>query len=403
MAVLVQSASNTAASGSSLTVTLSPTGGGNCLVACIGGLAGSAPSVSGVTLGGSAGNFALARKQSVASFTDGDCEVWTDQDCAGGQTSLTVTFSASQTDLFAWVMEWSGIAGISAVDKVNSGSGTSSSFSSGSSGTLTNPGEVVIGASLAASAAGTTAEAGPGSPWTNLAQIQAGSGVLIAGYQVVTANTALTYSGTASGGNGTFMSAAVIISLKLAAGAAPVPLLIPPGFTSPMAFQRRTVPVAPPFTVPSGDSGTGTDTATAGPLPGTGQVLIPPGPFTPMGFQHRPAWQPQALPLRESSDTGAGADTATVTVSGADAGTGADAGQISQEADTGTGTEAGTVTATVPAADTGSGADSGAIGGVITGDTGAGAEGSGSVTAIPLLMVRWSAADKLSTKGGTMQ
>ena len=400
---LVQSASNSASSSASVTVTLSPTGGGNCLVVCIGGLAGSAPSVSGVTLGGAAGNFALARKQAVASFTDGDCEIWTDQNCAGGQTAVTVTFSGSQTDAYAWVMEWSGIAGTGAVDKTNSGSTTSSPSSSGSTGTLTNTSEVVIGASLASGVAGSS-QAGPGSPWTNLAQLPAGNGSLIAGYQIVTANTAQTYSATISGGNGVYETAAVIVTLKLAppsqAYCAP---LIPPGISSPMNWRRQSWPVPGPLVVLGSDTGTGADAVTgSGQLGNPGQPLIPPGFTSPMAFQRRSPVIPASLPTFASGDTGTGTDAGTVRVTGADTGTGADAGQVSQEADTGSGTEAGTVTATVSAADTGTGADAGGIGGVITGDTGTGTESSGSVTVRTLRTVRWKAPDKLSKNGGTM-
>jgi hypothetical protein len=406
VASLVQSAGNSASSSSSVTVTLSPTGGGNCLVVCAGGLAGSAPSVSGVTLGGSAGNFGVApaKKQAVASFTDGDCEVWTDQNCAGGQTSVTVTFSGSQTDAYAWVMEWSGIAGTGAVDKTNSGSTTSSPSSSGSTGTLTNPAEVVIAASLAACVTSGTSQAGPALPWTNLAQVSAGDGTLIAGYQIVTANTALTYSATISGGNGVYMSAAVIVSLKLAPPSqASYPPLIPPGMASPMAFQRQAWPVPGPLVVLGSDTGTGTEAVTgSGQVGNPGYPLIPPGFGSPMAFQRRSPRVPSSLPTFASGDTGAGADTGTIRVTSADTGTGTDAGGISQEADTGTGTEASTITATVSAADTGSGADAGGIGGVQAGDTGSGTDGSGSVTVRELQMVRWSAPDKLSTSGGTM-
>lgn len=401
---LVQSASNSASSSASVTVTLNPTGGGNCLVVCIGGLAGSAPSVSGVTLGGSAGNFAKAAGHTVASFTDGDCEIWTDQNCSGGQTAVTVTFSGSQTDAYAWVMEWSGIAGTGAVDKTNSGSTTSSPSSSGSTGTLTNTSEVVIGASLAACVTSGTSQAGPGSPWTNLAQISAGDGTLIAGYQVVTANTALTYSATISGGNGVYESAAVIISLKLAPPSqASYPPLIPPGLASPMAFQRQAWPVPPLPHILTSDTGTGSDSGTGAPLGNPGYPLIPPGFASPMGFQHRARTIPASLPTFASADTGTGTEAAAVRITAAETGTGADAGLISQEAEAGTGTEASTITATVSAADTGSGADAGGIGGVKAGDTGSGAEGSGTVTERPLLMVRWKAPDYLNLTGGTMQ
>lgn len=139
------------------------------------------------------------------------------------------------------------------------------------------------------------------------------------------------------------------------------------------------------------------------------------------------------------SDTGAGADSASIAVSSADTGSGADTQALTASvpgSDTGTGadtasigipgsdTAAGADTATggllVTSSDTGSGADSGAVTSVAVtaGDTATGAEtttilasapaadtgtGADSAVARRLLRVRWKAPDRLSTSGGTTQ
>ncbi len=401
----IQSASGTSAT-SPLTITISPTGTGNCLVVCAGATeAATNPTISGITLGG-AGNFAPTR--SLNSNADTDCEIWADPDCAAGQTSVAITFtggSGGSPGYGAVVMEWSDVLLASPVDPAGNGqSAASTSWSSLPTGTLAQPSELIIGA-VCFLASSTVTLTGPGAPWTDLAQVSfaasGGQAGLLAGYQIVSATGGATWSGTESGGSSPSYTA-VVAALKLTAMAAPVPLLIPPGFASPMAFRRRTWPVPPLPHIFSGDTGTGADSGTGAELGNPGYPLIPPGFRSPMAWQRHSPVIPASLPTFASGDTGTGADTATIRVTGADTGTGVDAGQVSQEAETGTGTEAGTVTATVTAADSGSGADAGMIGGVMTGDTGTGTESSGTVTVRPLLMVRWKAADKLSKSGGTM-
>lgn len=91
-----------------------------------------------------------------------------------------------------------------------------------------------------------------------------------------------------------------------------VPPLVPPGISSPMAFQRHAWPSPAPLMVTAADTGSGADNATAG-------------------------------PLVTSPDTGSGADTGTFTLVTGDTGSGADAGRNS--------------TASLSGSDTGSGAD----------------------------------------------
>lgn len=216
---LVQNKSGTATSGTSITVTLtSNTTAGNCLIVKVGAFQGTTtPTVSGITLGGSAGNFAKAKS---GAGTTVDCEIWTDQNCAGGQTSVVVTFNAGTGTLLTMavqVEEWSGLATSGAVDVDNSGANSSStSWSSGSSGTLTNANELVVGAVYSSNPSSTLTT--PGSPWTELTQVTVTNTItskLGTAYQVVTANTAQTYSGTQSTASA---NAAVVVTLKEAAG-----------------------------------------------------------------------------------------------------------------------------------------------------------------------------------------
>lgn len=212
--VLVQSKSGTISSSGSLTITLtSNTTAGNCLVVCV--MCGSNDStvftVSGITLGGSAGNFAKAAGNNSTGGGNSDTEIWTDQNCAGGQTSVVITASGTALEMCAWVMEWSGILTTAAVDKTNSTNTASNTWTSGATGTLSQSNELVVGV-VGEFWGGSLTYTGPSSPWTNLTQLsQSSQAYLLAGYQVVSATTAQTYNGTATGfGSG----AAVVASLK---------------------------------------------------------------------------------------------------------------------------------------------------------------------------------------------
>lgn len=201
-ATLVQSKSGTGSSGTTLTITLnSATVAGNCLVVCIGTQQGTTnPTVSGVTLGGSAGNFAAAATAYNSSFDN--AAIWVDPNCAGGQTSVVISFtggSGTGVTYAAWVMEWSGISGSSPVDQSSDGNGAGTSFSSGATGTTVQAAELVVGVD----ANNTSTPTGPSSPWTNLTVLSVTSGVttmkLIASYQVASATGTFTYSGSISG------------------------------------------------------------------------------------------------------------------------------------------------------------------------------------------------------------
>ena len=221
MPLLVQDASGEITSGTSLTVTLGAgTTAGNCLVDAVGASqATTNPTVSGVTLGGSSTNAVDAK--SVNNNADTDAEIWIIWDIAGGQTSVVTSFTAGSGSIqgnAATVMEWSGVQNTSnPVDKTAGNTGASASPSSGATTTLSQASELAIGVVSQSGGSGDTIT-GPSSPWTNLAQENASTGVgIMAGYQVVSSTAAVTYSVTLAS---SAAWAAVVATLLAAGGAA---------------------------------------------------------------------------------------------------------------------------------------------------------------------------------------
>lgn len=231
---LVQVAAN-AASATSVTVTLgSPTTGGNCLVALIGTSADTTNgSPSGITLGGSAGNWA----QSALQGTSGDHAIvagWADPSCANGQTSVVASFTGGSGDhLFAWIFEFSGLTGT--VDVSSGGANTfAASWTSGTTAATAQASEVAFGITCGASN-GTNGTAGglvgPSSPWVVEAE-QSLTGAshekcALAGYQILSSTGTVTYSGTASPTN---TNDTVVFTLKASGGAPYSPTLLVASF-----------------------------------------------------------------------------------------------------------------------------------------------------------------------------
>lgn len=254
---LVQSKSATGTSGTSLTVTLtSNTTAGNCLVVTIGTLENTDnPTVSGITLGGSADNWAAGN--TAYSNADANAAIWVDPGCAGGQTSVVISMTGGaggSTQIAAYVMEWSGLATSSVVDKHPAGQNAqASSWTSGSSGTLTQAVEVAIGV-IYADGSGTLTT--PGSPWTELAQVTTTSCKLGTGYQVTSATTALTYSGTTSTSNFygcclVTLVAASNVSVSLVPATVTISVPAPGVQTGPIALVPATVTIGTPAVIPS--------------------------------------------------------------------------------------------------------------------------------------------------------
>jgi hypothetical protein len=196
----------------------------------------------GIIPSGGAGNFAQSVGNNANFF---NCEIWADPNCAGGQSSVTVSFSGLQSGgavsrLAIFVMEWSAINTSSPVDKTNSGAIVSgSTFSSGATGVLTQADEVVIGA-VVGEAGSTETITGPSSPWSNFAQLSPVVNLgFMTGYQVVSATTSQTYSGTVTPNNSS--TVACIASYK--ATGTPALVQSPPGVASNNAYTSTTTSV----------------------------------------------------------------------------------------------------------------------------------------------------------------
>ena len=210
----VQSSQNTAA-GTSVTLTLpQATTAGNCLVVFVGSTGGSTNIVSGITLGGSAGNFASA--ETVTNSTIIGCEIWTDANCAGGKTSVVVSMTGS-ADITAWVVELAGVTTVSPVDRTSghtgSAGGTTGTWTSNATSTLTQASEVALGA-VAMLNATTLTGPGPTPGWAELGTLTLVGATMQAGILGVSSTAAQTYNGTSSGGTS---YAAAIVTLKATA------------------------------------------------------------------------------------------------------------------------------------------------------------------------------------------
>lgn len=238
---LVQSKQGASAT-SPLTITLdSSTGAGNGLVVMVTASGTTLNGhVSGITLGGAAGNF--AQVATIGATTDASITAsWLDLNCAGGQTSVAITFTGGTgtQQFFAAVYERDDLLTASAFDKTASNTSTIA-WTSGATATLSQANEVIVGAVFISGSSQPTIT-GPSSPWANLTTQTATQGAFLvawqSGWEAVSSTAAVTYAGTSTNGtDGT----ALVVTLKqatAAAAASVLPSLIPPGRMSPMAFQ----------------------------------------------------------------------------------------------------------------------------------------------------------------------
>jgi hypothetical protein len=263
MAGPVQSVPFSATTGTTISVTLSATGTGNCLVCYFGVSQGiTHPAISGITLGGAAGNWTQAAQGLLTGTIDG--EIWIDWNAASGQTAIVITVSPTLSGgpgAAGRIEEWPGvITGSNPVDTGRTNAATAasgSSWSSGSTGTLGQPGDLVVG--LAAVVGGSsTAITGPASPWTNQAQTSAGTIMAaVTGWQIVAGTGAQTYSGTNTGSHA---DSAVIVPLQMT----------PSGVVSPaLAIPRR----GPARAVARGVTGPAPASAPAVAVPASGWLV----------------------------------------------------------------------------------------------------------------------------------
>jgi hypothetical protein len=201
---------------SPVTVTLTTATGSqpgpSCLVVAVGeGNSTTNPAVSGITLGGS-GDHWSGPAAGILINADANCELWTDQNCASGQTSVAVSFtpgSGAGNGYCVAVFEFAGILSSGAVDQTNNAGAASGSWNSGS----VTPGqlpEAVIGVGVGIGAGGAPTITGPSSPWNNQSSVSAARTTMIAGYQIVSSGGSVNYGGTVSTGR----VGAAVITLK---------------------------------------------------------------------------------------------------------------------------------------------------------------------------------------------
>ena len=234
---VVQQAGN-AGTGTALTVTLgSPTTAGNCLVvfACTVGVSANG-TVSGITLGGTAGNFAAVASEGT-STDHAIVTCWADPSCAGGQTSVAIstTGSSGTAALTVNAYEVSGMPSVfgSLLDQaaVFSSTGFVTSWTLGPTGTTSQASEIwfaVVAGNGSTGTAGTIA--GPGAPWTDTAlpgiSNWDGSHGLngVTSYQVVSSAGTASYNGTASPSS---TLDGLVVTLKAAAVTPPAAAVAP--------------------------------------------------------------------------------------------------------------------------------------------------------------------------------
>ena len=241
------------------TVTVAPTGAGNCLIACMTCQIASGTAISGITLGGSADNWAAqATDQNTSVAT---CSIWADPNCAGGQTSIVVTIGAINNFVAIDIYEVSGLALTSPLDKTsqNSIAGTQSTqaWTSNATATTTVANEFWVGVMGGYNNAFVaTTITGPTSPWNSETQITPGTGTFsLSGYQIVSSTGAATFSGTANTTGTNLFYIAVAATFKAAAVIPPpassapldVPqMFLPPGARGPERFTP-SMPWVNPF------------------------------------------------------------------------------------------------------------------------------------------------------------
>jgi len=205
MASLIQAARN-AGTGTSITVTLGqPTTAGQCLVVLVYTAASTNGAVSGVTLGGSPGNFAAEASKG----TGGDHAIvtcWSNPSCAGGQTAIDISTSGSSgtQTILAWAFEMYGMLAAGPLldqQATLSSAGFVGSWALGPTAVTSQASEAwfaIAGGNVAGGTPGTYT--GPASPWVNQPQqgVAGGSfsGGAVCGYQAVSAAAAASYNGT---------------------------------------------------------------------------------------------------------------------------------------------------------------------------------------------------------------
>ena len=234
----------------------------------------SSTSVTGVKLGGSAGNFAAVYTDTTTASA---IALWADPNCAGGQTSVAVTMGSTTGSVFMAVIayEFSGLALSSVTDKTQNHNvqGGAATFTSNATATTTQAAELWFGLAAGYNNAGAAFTfTGPASPWANVQQNGGTDATsLIAGYQIVSSAGTVTYSGTASTTDSNLYFASIASSFKAAGGTnatvTPAALTSPASVLAPAASVPVTLTNSFETITPSGT------TLTAGPSGNTGSSV----------------------------------------------------------------------------------------------------------------------------------
>ena len=194
ISVIQQKVIGNALSGSFTT----PTTAGNCVVVIVNAFSTSTtPAISGVTLGGSAGNFTAAVSVATATFNPWLISaIWVDPNCAGSQTAVAVSGSnlTVNSSFGITILEVAGLVTSSVTDKTSSSSGNGTSWTSGTTATTTVTSEIWIAADNTSGGSGVQ----PGSPWTDFSF---DANKIGGGYQIVSSTGTATFAGTQGNGN----------------------------------------------------------------------------------------------------------------------------------------------------------------------------------------------------------
>jgi hypothetical protein len=237
-----------------LTVALTATAAGSCLVAYVSAF-GDTASPTSVTLtsgtGGTGGTYA-ADNWATASNSLGtagiSAAIWADNNCAAATNAVKVTTNGTGTQtIMVIVEEWPGLALTGVVDQTATPlrqSSTSSTWSVGPTGTTTQASEIIVGCAASYNTSTSSFVLGtPGTPWTEETQVQDTSTgyyqLLAAGYQPVSSTGTFTYNGTAA-----YKTTACIATLKTAAGSTtvvtPAVLAVSAAFPAPAVVAPFT-------------------------------------------------------------------------------------------------------------------------------------------------------------------
>jgi hypothetical protein len=163
---------------------------GNCLVLCY--VQYHASTNPSVTIGGTGDNWELA------IGSGGDLYVYTDQNCVGGQNTVTVGCAPSgilYKPYFATVYEIAGIASSNAVDVAINNGTSAVAWTSGISPVTVQSSEIAIGVVFL----GNSIITAPSTPWVNTATPEwfpAETWYAQSGYRILTGKSTVNYSGT---------------------------------------------------------------------------------------------------------------------------------------------------------------------------------------------------------------